>query len=180
MLDIALFIILAMGLLVGLKRGFILQFIHLTGFIIAYIVAYKYFGVLAPKLELWVPYPSFGESGSAISFFTGGNLEDAYYRAVAFVILFIGTKILLQVVGSMLDFVTYLPVLKQLNKWAGAILGFLEIYLILFILLFIGGLLPIPEVQSAMGNSGLAKVIVHHTPYFSDKVQELWLQYAPN
>ena len=52
------------------------------------------------------------------------NLEDAYYRAIAFVVIFFAVKIILQIIGSMLDFIAQIPVLKQLNVWAGGILGF--------------------------------------------------------
>lgn len=177
MLDFVLFIILLFGILVGLKRGFILQFVHLTGFIIAYIVAYQYFDDLAPKLKLWVPYPATSDGPAILSLLSGDDLEAAYYRAVAFVILFIGTKIVMQIIGSMLDFVALLPILKQLNRWAGSILGLLESYLVLFILLFIAALIPMEQVQLALDQSALANLIVNHTPYFSDKVNELWIQY---
>ncbi|MGM7720907.1 CvpA family protein [uncultured Metabacillus sp.] len=177
MLDLVLFIILLFGILVGLKRGFILQFVHLTGFIVAYIVAYQYFDDLAPKLKLWVPYPVSSDGPAVLTLLNGENLEGAYYRAVAFVILFIGTKIVMQIIGTMLDFVALLPILKQLNRWAGSILGFLESYLVLFILLFIGALIPIEQLQQALDQSLLSNLIVNHTPYFSDKVNELWIQY---
>lgn len=177
MLDLVLIIILLFGILVGLKRGFILQFVHLTGFIISYIVAYQYFDDLAPKLKLWVPYPITSESPELLALLNGEDLEGAYYRAIAFVLLFIGTKIVMQIIGSMLDFVALLPILKQLNKWAGSILGFLESYLVLFIFLFIGALIPIVPLQQALDQSILADLIVNHTPYFSNKVNELWIQY---
>ena len=62
MIDLAILLILAIGFIIGLRRGFILQIIHLTGFIAAFIVSYLYFDDLAPKLELWVPYPTLGLS----------------------------------------------------------------------------------------------------------------------
>lgn len=177
MLDIVLFITLLFGMLVGLKRGFILQFIHLTGFIVAYIVAYQYYDDLAPKLKLWVPYPSTTDGPAILSLLEGENLEAAFYRAIAFVILFIGTKIVMQIIGSMFDFVALLPILKQLNRWAGSILGFLESYLVLFVFLYIGALVPVEQLQQVLDHSILADLIVNHTPYFSDKVNELWIQY---
>ena len=177
MLDIVLFIILLFGTLVGLKRGFILQFIHLTGFIVAYIVAYQYYDDLAPKLKLWVPYPATAEGPAILSLLEGEDLEASFYRAIAFVILFIGTKIVMQIIGSMFDFVALLPVLKQLNRWAGSILGFLESYLALFVILYIGALVPVEQLQQVLEQSVLADLIVNHTPYFSDKVNELWIQY---
>ena len=159
MLDLAVLIILCFGFLMGLRRGFILQLIHLTGFIIASIIAYLYYEQLAPKLTLWVPYPNISTNLTLPSVFDNVNLEDAYYRAIAFVVIFFAVKILLQIIGSMLDFVAQIPVLKQLNIWAGGMLGFIEVYLIMFILLFIAALLPIESIQGSLTNSILAEFI---------------------
>ena len=67
MLDLIILIILGFGFLIGLKRGFILQIIHLTGFIIAFIIAYLYYDQLAPKLTLWVPFPNFSSDSDIIT-----------------------------------------------------------------------------------------------------------------
>lgn len=175
MLDLIILIILIFGFLIGLKRGFILQFIHLIGFLIAFIVAYIYYDQLAPKLTLWVPFPNFSGNSSLSPILDNVNVEDAYYRAIAFVVIFFAVKIALQIIGSMLDFIAQIPILKQLNIWAGGILGFLEVYLIILILLFIGALLPIEGVQSALTNSILADLIVQHTPVFSELIWNWWI-----
>ncbi|MFZ7945618.1 MULTISPECIES: CvpA family protein [Bacillaceae] len=178
MLDLAIIIFLIIGFFVGLKRGFILQLVHLTGFIIAYIAAYSYYDELAPKLTLWVPYPNFGE-GTTLKILTdSSNMETAFYRAIAFVIIFFAVKVLFQIIGSMLDFVAHLPVLKQLNVFAGGILGFCEVYLIIFILLYIGALLPIGLVQNYLEHSFMAKAIVNHTPILSQQIKSLWIEYT--
>lgn len=173
MLNLAIIIILLIGLLIGLRRGFILQFIHLTGFIIAFIVAKVYYSELAPKLTLWIPYPSFGSESNLQLLFSEGNMEEAYYRGIAFVAIFFAVKIVLQIIGSMLDFVSNLPILKTFNRWAGGLLGFLEVYLLLFIILYITALLPIEVVQEPLASSSLAKGIVENTPYLSSVVKGL-------
>jgi uncharacterized membrane protein required for colicin V production len=175
MLDLAVLIILCFGFLMGLRRGFILQLIHLTGFIIASIIAYLYYEQLAPKLTLWVPYPNLSTKLTLPSVFDNVNLEDAYYRAIAFVVIFFAVKILLQIIGSMLDFVAQIPVLKQLNIWAGGMLGFIEVYLIMFILLFIAALLPIESIQGSLTNSILAEFMIKQTPILSQLIQDLWI-----
>jgi len=175
MLDIAVLIILCFGFFIGLKRGFILQLIHLTGFIISFIVAYMYYEQLAPKLTLWVPYPNLSTNSTLSLMFDNVNLEDAYYRAIAFVVIFFAVKIILQIIGSMLDFVAQIPILKQLNILAGGILGFIEVYLIMFILLFIAALLPIESIQISLTDSILAEFIVKHTPIVSQAIQDLWI-----
>ncbi|WP_170007869.1 CvpA family protein [Bacillus fonticola] len=176
MLDIILLGLLALGFLVGLRRGFILQTIHMTGFIISFIVAFLYYDKLAPRMNLWVPYPTFGEPETMELLFEGTDLETAYYNAISFAILFFVSKILLQILGSMLDFVAHLPVLKQLNVWAGGALGVVEVYMLAFLVLYIGALLPIDFIQGPMNDSVLAKTIVQNTPLISEQIRELWFQ----
>lgn len=180
MLDLAIIAILLIGLLVGLRRGFILQVIHLTGFIVAFIVAYVYYDEFAPKLRLWIPFPDMGDSSSFHMLFNSVGLDTAYYNAIAFAIIFFITKIVWHMLGSMLDFIAHLPILKQLNRWGGGILGFTEVYLLMFIILYIAALLPMDAVQGAFNNSILAEVIVKDTPFLSGQVKELWFHNVPS
>ncbi len=175
MLSLAIIIILIFGFLVGLKRGFILQVIHLTGSIIAFLVAYIKYDDLAPKLTLWIPYPSFTTVSELDFVFGNGDLETAYYRAISFVVLFFGMKLILQILGSMLDFVASLPVLKTINTWAGALFGFIEIYLLVFIVLYVAALLPIESVQRSIQNSAMAGFIIDHTPVLSALIRDIWI-----
>ena len=85
---------------------------------------------------------------------------------------------LLQIIGSMLDFVAHLPVLRQLNVWAGGILGFIEVYLVIFILLYISALVPIEFMQNALDQSILSKAIVNNTPILSQQIKSLWIEYT--
>jgi uncharacterized membrane protein required for colicin V production len=170
---------LIIGAFIGLKRGFILQLLHLVSFIAAFMIARQFYDDLAPQVRLWVPYPDFGsgQGQEALAFFSG-NMEESYYNAVSFVIIFILAVIALRIVASMLDFVAMLPVLKQINKLLGGVLGFLEVYLFLFILLFIAALIPAPQIQNALQDSSLSNLIINHTPYLSDLLNTLWLQYG--
>ncbi|MEH7885921.1 CvpA family protein [Bacillus sp. JJ1609] len=177
MLDLAVLAILVIGFIVGLKRGFILQSIHLVGFIVAFIVAYIYYEQLAPKLTLWIPYPNLGSNTTLNLIFDNANLETAYYRAIAFAAIFFAVKILLQIIGSMLDFVANLPILHQLNVWAGGLLGLVEVYLVMFIILYIAALLPIQAIQDPLNDSILAENIIKNTPVFSQQIKQLWIEY---
>lgn len=176
MLDLAIIAILFIGFFIGLKRGFILQVVHLTSFFISFFVAYLYYEKLAPKLILWIPYPQFSNHSSMKLFFNQMNLEEVYYRAIAFVIIFFAAKICLHIIGSMLDFLAYLPILKQLNVWAGGFFGVAEVYLLMFVILYISALLPIDMIQSPLNNSLMAKGIVEHTPILSQQIQNLWFK----
>lgn len=174
MFDFIIVVILIFGFLIGLKRGFILQLFHLLGFIIAFIVAVKYYDVLGERLALWIPYPELSSDNSWADFLQALPLENGFYNAIAFVIIFFVVKIILQIIASMLDFVASLPILHSVNKLFGAILGFVEIYLILFLILYILALTPIGGIQSWMNDSSIALFMIEHTPYLSEKVKELW------
>ncbi len=178
MLDLAIIILLVFGFFIGLRRGFILQLVHLTGFIIAYIVANLYYDDLAPRLTLWIPYPNLGATSPLKLLSESGNMEDAFYRAIAFIIIFFAVKIVLQIIGSMLDFIAHLPIIRQLNVWAGGILGFAEVYLIIFILLYISALVPMEFMQKPLDDSILANLIVNHTPFLSEQIKSMWIEYS--
>ncbi|MGE1119820.1 CvpA family protein, partial [Bacillus altitudinis] len=85
---------------------------------------------------LLIPFPDNIQQQSVASFvFDSGTIEDAFYRMIAFAILFFATHIVLRLAGSVLTALTELPILRQLNKWGGGALGFVEVYIIVFILL---------------------------------------------
>jgi len=176
MLNIILIVILLVGFIIGLRRGFILQLIHLTSYFIAFLVATLFYKQLAGHLTLWVPYPQFGDEEIIKSLLNTVNAEEAYYNGISFILIFFVVKIVLQIIGSMLDFVANIPVIKQLNTWAGAFLGFLEVYLIVFILLYIASLLPIEMIQTTIDHSSIAKGIIEKTPIFSNQIKEMWFK----
>lgn len=180
MVDILLIIILLFGFLMGLKRGFILQTFHLLGFITAFIVAAIYYDELSERLALWIPYPELGDSSAWADFLESLPLEGAFYNAVAFAIIFLAVKIIMQIIASMLDFVADLPVLNSVNKVLGAVLGFVEIYLLIFILLYILALTPLAQVQSWVNDSAIALFIIEYTPFLSEKIMELWFTQTEN
>ncbi|MBS4216914.1 CvpA family protein [Bacillus sp. FJAT-49711] len=177
MLDLILVVILVFGFLIGLRRGFILQLIHMIGFIVSLIIAYKYYEDLAPLLKLWIPYPNLGGNDTIKMLLDGVSFDTAFYRVIAFAIIFFAVRIVLGIIGSALDIVASLPIIKAINIWAGGILGLIEMYLLIFILLYIAALVPIAMIQTALMDSTIADAILKNTPYFSEEVQKWWLDY---
>ncbi|MDC3415715.1 CvpA family protein [Aquibacillus salsiterrae] len=174
MIDLLLLGILILGVLIGLKRGFILQLFHLIGFIVSFIIAIIYYDNLAKHLNLWIPYPELPEDATWAIFIESLPLEKAFYNAVAFALLFFGSKIILQIVASMLDFLTDLPLLSSLNGLLGGVLGFIETYFILFVTLYILALAPLSFVQSNLEQSTIAGFMVEYTPVISNQIKALW------
>ncbi|MHA6252078.1 CvpA family protein [Oceanobacillus sp. CAU 1775] len=178
MLDLIIIILLLFGLFIGLNRGFILQLLHLIGFITAFIVAAMYYDDLAEKLKLWIPYREVSDDGKWAEFLQVLPLELSFYSIISFAIIFFAVKILLQIIASMLDFVASIPLIRSVNKLAGAALGFVEVYLIVFIILFILALAPVEPILDAINNSSLALFMLENTPYFSEKLFELITTYV--
>lgn len=177
MLDILLLIIFVASILVGIKRGFIVQIIHLSSFFIALLVAYIYYKPLAEKFVLWIPYPGITQDASLTLIIDKLDVSQTFYRIIAFATIFFLVKLVLQIVASIFDFLTYLPVLKSVNRVLGALLCFIEFYFIIFILLYVFALLPVDFFQSLIGKSLIANLMLEHTPIVTELFQKIWYIY---
>ncbi|WP_413379223.1 CvpA family protein [Alkalihalobacillus sp. 1P02AB] len=175
MLSFIILIILLGSFFIGQRRGFILQLIHLVGFFVSIFVAYKYYDVLASYIRLWIPYPQFSSDNTFGLIVSAFDAESVYYGGIAFAILFFGTKIALHIVGSMLDFVAHLPILRMLNRWLGSLLCMVEAYLIMFVLLNVAALIQVEVVQELLHSSVVAQSMIHNTPFLSEWIRELWV-----
>lgn len=177
MLDIILFLLLIGGVIVGAKRGLVVQLLHMVGFIVALFVAYRYYKPLSAYFVLWIPYPAVTDESRFTMAIGQLDLDQTFYQLFAFALIFFAVKFGLQLLASMFDFLKYLPVLGFLSKILGAILGFIEVYVLLFFFIYVFALLPIEFIQTHLENSWIAKSILENTPYFSEKVKEWWYIY---
>ena len=178
MLDIILLLILIASLVVGVKRGFIVQAIHIGSFFIALIVAYIYYKPLAEKFVFWIPYPGFAEGSTATLILDTLDVDRTFYRVIAFAVIFFVVKIALQIVGSMFDFLKYIPVLGSINRLLGAMLCFVEFYILIFIGLYVIALLPLENVQTVLSKSVLTELILEKTPILTSMFQNWWYIYS--
>lgn len=178
LMTVAICIILALGAYGGARRGLVLQLVMTIGYFISYFVAAQYYKVLGAKLDLLIPYPSASE-GTQFSFYDqaiGFSLDQAFYNGVAFlVILFIGWM-LTRFIGGLLNSLTYIPVLKQINALGGAVLAFVVSYTGVFLVLILLTMLPYAAIQNAFNESNLAQTIVENTPVLSKQIYNWWIQ----
>ncbi|MFF2755117.1 CvpA family protein [Psychrobacillus sp. NPDC058041] len=177
MLDILILILLVAGFITGAKRGLVVQLIHMTGFIIALIVSYTYYKPLAEKFVLWIPFPAVTTGSKLTIAVESLDLDQTFYRIIAFALIFMVVKFALHLLASMFDFLKYLPILGFISNMIGAVLGFIEFYFIIFVLLYIFALLPIDIIQSFISKSSLTSWILNHTPLLSETVKNWWYIY---
>lgn len=178
MLDLLLLIIFAISLAIGARRGFILQAVHLASYVVAIIVAFIYYKPLAQKFVLWIPYPGFTEGVTTTLMLDTLDIDRTFYRVFAFAIIFFAVKIALQIIGSMFDFLSQLPVFSSVNYVLGAVLCFIEVYLVLFIALYVLALVPIESIQSITDSSIITKLMLEHTPIVTSVFQNWWYIYT--
>lgn len=177
MLDLIIVFLLLGGLITGFRRGLVVQAIHMTGFIIALIVAYIYYKPLAEKFVLWVPYPGVTANLKLSWAVEQIDLDETFYRLLAFVLIFLAVKFVLQLIASMFDFLKFLPVLGFLARFGGAALGFVEFYILIFFVLYVFAMIPLDFVQGIIDNSILANAMFEHTPIISETVKKWWYIY---
>lgn len=177
MLDLFILVVFIISLIIGAKRGLIVQLIHIGSFLIALVVAVIYYKPLADKFVLWIPYPGFTEGSTMTLVLDSLDVDRTFYRVFAFALIFFVVKISLQILGSMFDFLTYLPVFSSLNFVLGAVLGFVEAYLILFIGLYVIALLPIESIQAIVDGSWITGLMLEHTPIITNLFQDWWYIY---
>lgn len=177
MLDIILIILLIGGLIVGFTRGLVVQLIHMVGFIIALFVARLYYIPLAENFDLWVPYPAITEASRFTIAVERLNLTETFYQLFAFALIFFAAWFVLQIIASILNFLKHMPVLGFFSRILGAVLGFVEAYILLFFALYLFALLPVAIVQDTLEASGVAQSLLERTPYLSAQVKEWWYIY---
>jgi uncharacterized membrane protein required for colicin V production len=178
MIDLLILFVLLLSIVIGIKRGFVSQLINLASFLIGLIVAVIYYKPLAQKFVLWIPYPGFTDNSTMTLVLDSLDVDRTFYRVLAFALIFFAVKFAVQIVFSMFDFLTYLPVLNSLNRLLGAVLCFIEFYLLLFIVLYVLALIPVEWIQLRMSRSILGALILEHTPIITAIFQNWWYIYT--
>lgn len=160
--------------LYGFYQGFVRMLLSIAGTIAAFAAAFLFYDKLARWLGDWFPITNV-ESISDYEFFIRTlHLDSIVYHAIAFAILFFGTKIAVSIASYLLHWVTKLPVLSGFNRWLGGILGLIEAGLICLIVIYVMSMLPNDTIQSMVHESAVAEWGKNDLPFLWDYFRELW------
>lgn len=139
MIDLIIIILVVLGALVGLKRGFTKELVSTLGFVFCVILAYMLKNPVALFLYDKLPFFSFGGVLKGVT-----ALNILLYEVIAFMITFALLNIVLIIVrmatGIFEKFLTATIILGIPSKILGAILGALEWLVISFIALYVASL----------------------------------------
>lgn len=128
-INIGCLIFLLICILIGIKRGFLLQLANLAGMIVSFIFAFMFAPILAKQIRL---FPS-----SLIDFgydFLNELIYPYINQLAWFVVIVVLIKIVILILKPIIKMVQKLPVLKQCNELFGGILGGVQALLWIMVL----------------------------------------------
>lgn len=177
MLSLLIILFLVYGFYIGARRGLVMQAFYTVGYAIFFAIAWLSFRTLGPKFEMLVPYPS-ANLGSEFAFFStkvGMELDNAFYRAFAFIFICLIGWLIVRFVGLYFKRLTYFPMYSDVNLLSGGILGFVVSYVAIFMVLLICAMIPVDGIQGALSHSFLASAMIQSTPILTHTLTTLWV-----
>ena len=171
-IDIVVLLLLVMFGVVGWKQGVIKEAVQFIGMIIILVISFIFKGELGNLFCKWLPFFNF--NGSPIEGMT--TLNILLYQILGFVIIFTVLyaiyNIILKISGIFQKLVNWTIILLIPSKLGGLILGLLEGYVLIFVILLIITGLP-ASYTSNFTNSSLVKTIVYKTPILSSASKDV-------
>ena len=152
---------------IGSKRGILKELVVIVGTIIVFVIAFLFKDILAGVLCTYLPFFNFKiPLGNLIS------LNIIFYQLIAFLIIVIVLRFILQILidvtGILSKIINATIILALPNKLLGFIVGLIEGYILMFIIL---NVIAIPMSGSSLFmNSGVRKYIVNETPVLNDTI----------
>ena len=163
-IDAVIILFLLLGAVLGFKKGIIKSVVSLVGTILVFVLSFTLKNPLSVFLYTHFPFFNIGIS----------VLNVLVYEAIAFFILFslfsILLKIVIKVSGLIETILKFTIVLGIPSKILGAIFGLIEMYLFIFVVLFL--LVQFNVKSTLISESKLADFIIGRTPLVSNVVED--------
>lgn len=159
-IDLIILILLAFGFLIGFKRGFTRQLVSCLGMVLILILSF----ILKNPVSVFMynHFPFFSFKGLSA-------LNILLYEVIAFVIIFsilsIVLKILMMVTNVFEKMLNMTILLGIPSKILGGILGLLENYIIIFVVLYF---INLPMFNMNLKETKLANFMLSNTPILSN------------
>ena len=163
-IDIIIVLILLMGAVVGFKRGVIKSAVTFIGAIVVIILAFYLKNPVSKLMYTYLPFFNFAGDFEGLTV-----LNIVIYEALAFVIVYVILMSILQILisvrGVIEKVLNFTIVLGIPSKLLGALFGFFETYLFVFVALFL--LSQIPVTNAYIKDSFVADKIANSSPILS-------------
>ena len=169
LVDYAIIVALIIFAIIGFKRGVFKSLVAFLGFIIIIFLAYALKNILGDIFVLNLPFIKFG------NFLGGGaTLNIVMYQSLAFIIILIILaliyRFLITITGIFEKLLKYTVILGIPSKLLGMVVGFLEGYVIIYLVLFFLNQ-PFLRVEY-LDKSKYVPIILNNTPIVSSFASE--------
>jgi|SRR5574344_463805 membrane protein required for colicin V production len=105
-IDITILVLFVIGIIKGIKDGFIRQVAAIGGIFLGFWLAYKFSSLFCPYIIKWIP-----------------SLSEATVKIISFVIIIIAVIIAVHFLGKLIEKVITISMLGWLNKLLGIIIA---------------------------------------------------------
>ena len=164
--DVIIILFLFMGAIIGFKKGIIKSIVSLVGMILVVILSFTFKDYLSVLLYTYFPFFDVGIE----------VLNILIYEGIAFILIFSALysalRALIKITGIIETILKYTIILGIPSKILGAIFGFLEMYIFVFIVLFV--LAQFNVQNTLITDSKLANRILGGTPIVSNVVDDTY------
>lgn len=168
-IDSATIIMLLFGALIGFKRGIIKSAISFIGLIIVLILAFSLKNPLSEFMYTHLPFFNIGGDFAGVTI-----LNILIYETIAFLILAILFGVVLRLIiaftGIVEKILDLTIVLGFFSKILGLIFGFVETYVIIFVILFVS--YNFTNLSNYIDEGKLTSRILNSTPILSDTISK--------
>ena len=161
LVDILIIIFIVLGTVIGVKKGLLKSLVGLIGLTAIVIISYTLRAPLANFLIDKMPFFNFSGVFAGLT-----SLNILIYNIVAFVVLFVVLYCILNIIISLTGFIDTLLKFTVIwvipSKIGGALLGFLEAWIFVFLVLFV--LVQFNITNNFVTGSKTANFVLEHTP----------------
>lgn len=167
-LDAVIIVFIIVGIMGGFRRGLIKEVVYLVGMLICMILAFSFKNVLSAVMYKYLPFFNFG------GFFKGiSAINILLYEVLSFLVIFsvlyLLLRLLLKISGLIEKLLKATIILGFFSKIGGAIVGFIESYILIFVFLFLASQ-PFLKIRG-FEDSRFANKILDNTPIMSKSVE---------
>lgn len=159
--DILLIAFLVLGTYAGTRKGLIKTAVSFIGLVAIVIISYSLKTPLANFLIDNLPFFQFGGEIAGLT-----SLNILIYNTLSFVVVFILLYCILNIIISLTGFIDTLLKFTVIwiipSKIGGAILGFLESWIFIFLVIFV--LAQFSVTNAFISESKVSDIILNHTP----------------
>lgn len=171
-LDIVIILLILMFAVVGWKQGLIKEAVQLVGMIAILVISFMFKDELGNIFCKWLPFFDF--AGSSVEGLASLNI--LIYQLLAFLVIFMVLygvySLILKLSGIFQKIIDWTLILALPSKLGGLIIGFVEGYILTFIVLLLIMGLPL-NFTNHFRNSEVVNKMVYETPILSSAAKDV-------